>query len=156
MMKRREFICTGMAAIVTALATEKAGAEQRWSMTVYKDPNCGCCNLWSKAMENAGFTVERVNTDDLPSIKKRFGVPAEVEGCHTAVVGGYFLDGHVPLEVVAKLLYERPDIAGLAVPGMPVGSLGMDFDPNASYDVYAVAKGPEKKISVYYEVRPKN
>ena len=119
-------------------------------------PQCGCCNLWAKAMENAGFTVERVDTDDLPGVKKRFGVPAAVEGCHTAVVGGYFLDGHVPLEAVAKLLYERPDIAGLAVPGMPVGSLGMDYDPNASFDVYAVAKGPEQKTSVYYEVRPKN
>ena len=88
-------------------------------MTVYKNPNCGCCTLWSKAMENAGFKVERVDTEDLPAVKKRFGVPAAVEGCHTAIVGSYFLDGHVPLEVVTKLLYERPDLAGLAVPGMP-------------------------------------
>ncbi|UXN66295.1 hypothetical protein N8E89_24310 (plasmid) [Phyllobacterium sp. A18/5-2] len=73
-----------------------------------------------------------------------------------AVVGGYFLEGHVPLEVVAKLLYERPDLAGLAVPGLPAGSLGMGSDPNASHDVYAVAKGPEQKTSVYYQVRPKN
>lgn len=156
MMKRREFICQGMAAIAVTLIAKKAGAEQRWSMTVYKNPNCGCCNLWSKAMENAGFRVERVDTDDLPAIKKRFGVPAAVEGCHTAIIGGYFLDGHVPLEIVKKLLSERPDIAGLAVPGMPVGSLGMDFDPNASYEVYAVAKGAEQKTSVYFKVRPKN
>jgi hypothetical protein len=155
-MKRREFISTGMLAIAVALTAEKAGAEQHWSMTVYKNPNCGCCTLWSKAMENAGFKVERVDTEDLPAVKKRFGVPAAVEGCHTAVVGSYFLDGHVPLEAVAKLLYERPDLAGLAVPGMPEGSLGMGSDPNASYDVYAVAKGPEQKTSGYYEVRPKN
>lgn len=75
MMKRREFICTGMAAMAVTLIAKKAGAEQHWSMTVYKDPNCGCCNLWSKAMENAGFRVERVDTNDLPPIKKRFGVP---------------------------------------------------------------------------------
>ena len=155
-MKRREFICTGIAAMAVVMTVRKAGAETRWSMTIYKDPNCGCCNLWAKAMENAGFTVERVDTDDLPGVKKRFGVPASVEGCHTAVVAGYFLDGHVPLEAVAKLLYERPDIAGLAVPGMPSGSLGMGSDPSASYDVYAVAKGREQKTSVYYEVRPKN
>ncbi|UXN58443.1 DUF411 domain-containing protein [Phyllobacterium zundukense] len=155
-MERREFIGTGIAAMAAVVVARNAGAGTHWSMTVYKDPNCGCCNLWSMAMENAGFTVERVDTNDLPGVKKRFGVPASVEGCHTAVVGGYFLDGHVPLEAVAKLLYERPDIAGLAVPGMPVGSLGMDYDPNASFDVYAVAKGPEQKTSVYYEVRPRN
>jgi hypothetical protein len=155
-MERREFICTGIAAMAVALTARKAGAAQHRTMTVYKDPNCGCCNLWSTAMENAGFTVERVDTDDLPAVKKRFGVPAAVEGCHTAVVGGYFLDGHVPLEAVSKLLLEKPDIAGLAVPGMPVGSLGMGSDPSASYDVYAVAKAPEGKTSVYYEVRPKS
>jgi hypothetical protein len=138
-----------------ALVTGNVGAATPWLMTIYKDPNCGCCNLWAKAMENAGFIVERANTDDLPGIKKRFGVPAEVEGCHTATIDGYFLDGHVPLEAVGKLLYERPDIAGLAVPGMPAGSLGMDSDPNASYDVYAVAREPKGKTWVYYEVRPK-
>lgn len=155
-MKRREFICTGIGGIAFAVTAGQSKAATSSVMTVYKDPNCGCCNLWSKAMENAGYTVERVDTDDLPGIKKRFGVPAEVEGCHTATLDGYFLDGHVPLESVKRLLSEKPDIAGLAVPGMPVGSLGMGSDPNASYDVFAVAKGPDQKTSVYYEVRPTN
>lgn len=155
-MKRREFICTSIGGIAFALTIGKSKAATSSVMTVYKDPNCGCCNLWSKAMENAGYTVERVDTNDLPGIKKRLGVPVEVEGCHTATIDGYFLDGHVPLESVKRLLSEKPDIAGLAVPGMPVGSLGMGSDPNASYDVFAVAKGGEGKTSVYFEVRPKN
>ena len=155
-MRRRDFISTGIGAIAIALTSEQANAARRSVMTIYKDPNCGCCNLWAKAMENAGFTVERVNTDDLPGIKKRFGVPSEVEGCHTATIDGYFLDGHVPLEAVRKLLDEKPDLAGLAVPGMPEGSLGMGSDPNASYDVFAVGKGPDQKTSIYYEVRPRN
>lgn len=155
-MKRREFLCTGIGAAFVALTVGKAKAATPSVMTIYKDPNCGCCNLWAKSMETEGFKVERVNTDDLPGIKKRFGVPAEVEGCHTATVEGYFLDGHVPLEAVRKLLAEKPVIAGLAVPGMPAGSLGMGNDPSASYDVFAVAKGPDRKVSVYYEVRPKS
>ncbi|MBZ3695689.1 DUF411 domain-containing protein [Phyllobacterium calauticae] len=155
-MKRREFLCTGIGAAFVALTVGKAKAATPSVMTIYKDPNCGCCNLWAKSMETEGFKVERVNTDDLPGIKKRFGVPAEVEGCHTATVEGYFLDGHVPLEAVRKLLAEKPGIAGLAVPGMPAGSLGMGNDPSASYDVFAVAKGPDRKVSVYYEVRPKS
>jgi hypothetical protein len=155
MMKRREFISAGIGATIVALTVGKAKAATPLGMTVYKDPNCGCCNLWAKSMQVEGFRVERVNTDNLPGIKKRFGVPAEVEGCHTATVGGYFLDGHVPLEAVRKLLSQKPDIAGLAVPGMPAGSLGMGSDPTASYNVFAVAKEPDRKVSVYYEVRPK-
>jgi hypothetical protein len=155
-MRRREFICIGIGALSVALTARHASAATSSVMTVYKDPNCGCCNLWSKAMENAGFTVERVSTGDLPGIKKRFGVPSAVEGCHTATIDGYFLDGHVPLETVKKLLAERPEIAGLAVPGMPAGSLGMGSDPGASYDVYAVAKGPERMTSVYAEIRPRS
>lgn len=75
-MKRREFICAGIGATFVALTAGRSKAAAQLSMTVYKDPNCGCCNLWSKSMEVEGFAVERVNTDDLPGIKKRFGVPA--------------------------------------------------------------------------------
>lgn len=124
------------------------------AMAVYKDPMCGCCEQWADAMKAAGFKVEVHNEDDMAPIKTRYGVPADMEGCHTAVVDGYVVEGHVPLEAVTKLLAERPDIAGIAVPGMPMGSLGMGNDPGASYDVYALAKQSGKAPAVYFSVRP--
>ena len=116
-----------------ALAGEK-------DMTVWKSPWCGCCEAWSEAMKAAGYTVRIENREDLAPIKAKAGVPADMEGCHTAMIDGYFLDGHVPLSSVQRLLSERPAVAGLAVPGMPTGSLGMGEDPAARYDVHYVQK----------------
>lgn len=116
-----------------ALAGEK-------DMTVWKSPWCGCCEAWSEAMKAAGYTVRIENREDLAPIKAKAGVPADMEGCHTAMIDGYFLEGHVPLSSVQRLLSERPAVAGLAVPGMPTGSLGMGEDPAARYDVHYVQK----------------
>ena len=105
-------------------------------------------------LKRAGFDVEVVMESDLLPVKTRLGVPLEVQGCHTATVAGYFLDGHVPLEAANRLLQTKPkDLLGLAVPGMPSGSPGMGDDPSASYDVLAVDK--TGKTSVYLAVRPK-
>ncbi|WP_246569458.1 MULTISPECIES: DUF411 domain-containing protein [Rhizobium] len=123
-------------------------------MIVYKDPNCGCCHEWSKAMAAAGFSVEARDTDDLAAVKARLGVPVDLEGCHTAVVEEYYLEGHVPLDPVRRLLSERPPLRGLAVAGMPPGSLGMGDDPQASYDVYAVPLGAGAPY-LFMEVRPR-
>ncbi|NTF31925.1 MULTISPECIES: DUF411 domain-containing protein [Rhizobium/Agrobacterium group] len=150
-MNRRQFICSAVANVV-AIRTLPAWASQL-EMTVYKDPNCGCCKAWAQAMQNADFAVTIRDMDDLSSIKTKYGVPAAMQGCHTAVVGPYFVEGHVPLEAVEKLLKDAPDIAGLAVPGMPAGSLGMGDNPNAKYDVYAVGKTGSN--SVYLQVLPK-
>lgn len=109
-------------------------------MTVWKSPWCGCCEAWSEAMQAAGYTVRTENREDLALIKAKAGVPAGMEGCHTAMIDGYFLEGHVPLSSVQRLLSERPAVAGLAVPGMPSGSLGMGEDPAARYDVHYVQK----------------
>lgn len=150
-MNRRQFLCSAVASFA---ATKAAPA---WAfqleMTVYKDPNCGCCHAWAQAMEDADFAVTIRDMGDLSSIKMKYGVPDAMQGCHTAVVGPYFVEGHVPLEAVEKLLKEAPDIAGLAVPGMPAGSLGMGDDPNAKYDIYAVKKTGSN--SVYLQVLPK-
>lgn len=107
-------------------------------MTVWKSPWCGCCEAWSEAMQAAGYTVRTENREDLAPIKEKAGVPAGMEGCHTAMIDGYFLEGHVPLSSVQRLLSERPAVAGLAVPGMPSGSLGMGEDAAARYDVHYV------------------
>lgn len=150
-MKRREFLCTLVAVGSVSFAGSARAAGE--TMVVYKDPNCGCCHAWADAMKKAGFSVMAEDVDDLDAVKKRFAIPADMQGCHTAVVAGYYLEGHVPLDAVTRLLAEKPEIAGLAVPGMPTGSLGMGDDPGASYDVMAVGKDGASKL--YQAVRPK-
>ena len=149
-MKRRRFLCT-VAAVgsISLIGVARAAGE---SMIVYKDPNCGCCEAWANAMSNAGFTVTVKHPDDLAAIKAKYKIPPEMQGCHTAVSGPYFFEGHVPLEAVETVMSKRPDIAGLAVPGMPAGSLGMGSDPQASYDVYSLSKNG--KTEVVMSVRP--
>ncbi|OOG70285.1 hypothetical protein BLJAPNOD_04625 [Ensifer sp. M14] len=150
-LKSRHFI----AGVIMSMSMLTAGvAIAAGPMTVYKDPQCGCCEQWADAMEAAGFKVDIQDEADMTPIKTRFGVPADMEGCHTAVIDGYVVEGHVPLEAVQKLVTEKPEIAGIAVPGMPSGSLGMGNDPQASYDVYTIAKTAGAAGTVYYKVRP--
>jgi hypothetical protein len=151
-MHRRSFIAMAASALVFLGCGVRAAAPSK--MTVYKDPNCGCCREWSKAMAAAGFSVDVRDTDDLAAVKARLGVPTAVEGCHTAIVEEYYLEGHVPLEAVQRLLRERPPVRGLAVPGMPPGSLGMGDDPQASYDVYAIPSGTGVPY-LFMEIRPR-
>lgn len=113
-------------------------AESLPEVVMYKDPDCGCCGAWAERMEAAGFHVKTVATRDLDAVKQRFAVPPRLEACHTATVAGYVVEGHVPPADVKRLLKERPALAGIAVPGMPAGSPGMETpgrkDP---YDVIA-------------------
>ncbi|MBY3177616.1 DUF411 domain-containing protein [Rhizobium leguminosarum] len=149
-MKRRQFLCSvATLGSISLIGVARAAGE---SMIVYKDPNCGCCEAWANAMSDAGFTVTVKHDDDLAAIKAKYKIPAEMQGCHTAVSGPYVFEGHVPLEGVETVMSKRPDIAGLAVPGMPAGSLGMGNDPQASYDVYSLSK--DGKAEVFSSVRP--
>ncbi|NKK73705.1 DUF411 domain-containing protein [Rhizobium leguminosarum bv. viciae] len=152
MHRRRSFIAMAGSALVFIGGGGRAAAPAK--MTVYKDPSCGCCHEWSKAMAAAGFSVDARDTDDLAPLKVRLGIPVDVQGCHTAVIEEYYLEGHVPREAVRRLLQERPPVQGLAVPGMPPGSLGMGDDPQASYAVYAVPSGTGAPY-VFMEVRPR-
>jgi hypothetical protein len=149
---RRQFLAGSASALLLAVLGRPASASVS-VMTVHKDPNCGCCHLWAEAMQKAGFDVRLNDLGDLAPIKARLGVPGDLEGCHTAEIEGYFLEGHVPLSSVRKLLADRPAIKGLAVPGMPTGSLGMGDDPAASYDVVAVPLSG--KPYLFEAVRPK-
>ena len=114
--------------------------DEQPKMVVYKSPTCGCCVKWVEHMQNAGFTVESRDMRDMGSIKKQLGIPSVASSCHTAVIDGYVIEGHVPAQYVQKLLRERPDIPGIAVPGMPIGSPGMEV-PNAKpYEVVTFSK----------------
>lgn len=120
---------------VTGCRTEA----QTPTVTVYKTPTCGCCTLWADHMEEEGFTVERIDVPSLADVKARLGVPAQLGSCHTALVGDVVVEGHVPAEDVRRFLAEPPPEAiGLAVPGMPIGSPGMEDPrrPAQEYDVY--------------------
>lgn len=105
------------------------------SMKVYKDPGCGCCKEWIKHIQKAGFTVTSEDSTTMDAIKTRLGVPAALASCHTAIVGDYLVEGHVPADVLQKLLKEKPSARGLAVPGMPMGSPGMEGPTKDKYNV---------------------
>ena len=107
------------------------------SMHVTKSPTCGCCGAWVALAREAGYEVEVTDTRDVTSVKLENDVPGALWSCHTAEIEGYTIEGHVPFAALNRLLNERPDIAGIYVPGMPVGSPGMGTDPSARYDVIA-------------------
>ena len=115
-------------------------ADAAVTAVVYKDANCGCCAKWVDHIRAAGFKAESNDVTDLNAVKTRYGVPRSLHSCHTAEVGGYIVEGHVPADLIRKMLSEKPDIAGIAVPGMPVGSPGMEWTYTEPYDVIAFTK----------------
>jgi hypothetical protein len=127
----------GAAFAVLRALSGVAGAASGPEVTVYKSPTCGCCSEWVTHLRRHGFRVKTEDLADLQPIKTRHGIPAELQSCHTALVGGYVVEGHVPADLVERLLQERPRVAGLAVPGMPVGSPGMEV-PGMPADRYRV------------------
>lgn len=106
-------------------------------VTVHKTPACGCCSVWVEHMRQAGFVVETVDIDDLGPVKAELGVPYGKGSCHTARVGPYFVEGHVPAGDIKRLLAERPQALGLVLPGMPMGSPGMEM-PDGSRQAFTV------------------
>ena len=136
------------ARLLDAQPSPKKGAAALPPMTVYKDPNCGCCTEWVAHVRKAGFVVTVRDTADMASVKSSFGVPSSLESCHTARVGAYAIEGHVPADVIQKLLREQPAAArGLAVPGMPMGSPGMDQGSQKdAYDVVLFDKAGKTRV----------
>jgi hypothetical protein len=124
-------------------ATASRGAEPTAavSMTMYRSPDCSCCHLWADIARGAGWTVASADKVDMAAFKTEAGVPPEYASCHTTMVGGYFVEGHVPVEAVQRLLAERPDIDGIALPGMPAGSPGMGGAQDAPLEVLAITDG---------------
>jgi hypothetical protein len=120
-----------VAAATPVQATPVAGR----TIKVYKDANCGCCKEWIAHLEQNGFTVEAMDMPDLSAVKAKYGVKQELQACHTGVIGNYVVEGHVPADLIVKMLEEKPAIAGIAVPGMPMGSPGMEGATKQPYDV---------------------
>ncbi|MGJ3261884.1 MAG: DUF411 domain-containing protein [Salinarimonas sp.] len=114
----------GLLTVLPLLLAPAVAAER--TMVVHKDPLCGCCTAWAEQMEDAGFVVEERPTSLMAQIKAALGVPDDLVSCHTAEIDGYVIEGHVPVAAIEALLAQRPDADGIAVPGMPMGSPGME------------------------------
>jgi len=140
-----------VAARLHAHASPNALADAATSMApvavkVYKDANCGCCKEWVKHMQKAGFAVTSEDTTDMAGLKKKLGVPDALASCHTAVIGDYLVEGHVPADVVQIMLREKPVARGLAVPGMPAGSPGMEGPVKEKYNVMLFDRSGKSRI----------
>lgn len=115
-------------------------------ITVYKDPNCGCCSKWIEHLIKHGYRVNEKNTAEMTEIRRGLGVPERLESCHTAVVNGYLIEGHVPAPDIKRLLKEKPRVLGLAVPGMPMGSPGMEGPRTDRYEVLSFDKSGKTTV----------
>lgn len=153
----REFVGVAAALVVAPIVArqlhaESAPASANASSTapvkihVYKDKSCGCCKEWVKHMEKAGFAVTAEDSPNMEAIKKKLGVPTAMGSCHTAVVGDYLVEGHVPADIVQIMLKEKPAALGLAVPGMPQGSPGMEGPVKEKYNVMLFERSGKSRV----------
>ncbi|MDP2258591.1 MAG: DUF411 domain-containing protein [Caulobacter sp.] len=134
------------------LASCKPASAASQAITVYKDPGCGCCTVWVEHLRKAGFAATVVASADRTALQSRYGLPPQFGSCHTGVVGPYFIEGHVPADDIKRLLREAAKARGLAVPGMPIGSPGMEM-PDGSrepYDVLLVKKDGATAVFARY------
>lgn len=149
---------TRRSALVAAAATVLHGgiafAAGQPPITVHKDPSCGCCSGWVRHLQQAGFVTTVVETRDLDAAKKRLGVPDDLAACHTAEVSGYVVEGHVPALALKRFLAERPNAAGLAVPGMPIGSPGMEGGTPEAYEVVLFGASGRRTYMRFLADRP--
>jgi hypothetical protein len=136
-----------IALITVAGASLRAASDaKKPTITVYKDPSCGCCKKWIEHLEKHGYRVDAKDSPDMPMIKRNLGVPDGLIACHTAIVNGYLIEGHVPAEDIDRLLKQKPKIAGLAVPGMPMGSPGMGGPAVERYKVISFDKKGKQAV----------
>ena len=142
-------ILLGQLAAVLAVGPAIAATESNKSplIKVYKSPTCGCCSKWIDHVQTAGFQVEATDVVDVAVYKQQYGVPRELSACHTGIVAGYVVEGHVPADDIIRLLREQPDVVGIAVPGMPMGSPGMESPRPERYETLAFDK--EGGITVF-------
>jgi hypothetical protein len=137
-------------ATAATVATATAVAAPATVIDVYKSPDCGCCSAWVEHLQKSGFTVRAYNVTNPPAYRAKYGIPDALGSCHTGVVDGYALEGHVPAAEIRRLLKERPKAVGLAVPGMPMGSPGMEANRSDPYDVVLVKADGKHLVYKHY------
>ena len=150
-MSRRQMLLMISLGAAASSALKAQQPQQSLKIDVYKDPTCGCCANWVGHLQKNGFAAHSEDVADINAVKAKYNVPAALRSCHTAVVNGYVIEGHVPAADVKRLLTTRPaDVIGLAVPGMPVGSPGMEGSKPQAYQVLAFDKGGRSRIFATY------
>ena len=149
-------LALAVVSLVAVACSQKAQTTQTGpEIIVYKSPSCSCCAQWASYLRDSGFRVTVHAVNDVESMSRQFGVPAPLAACHTARVGGYTIVGHVPVADIERLLKERPAIAGLAVPGMPVGSPGMERGTTReAYDVMTFDEHGQTSVYQTYPAMP--
>lgn len=146
----RRLILGALAAAACAGLAAPSFSGEGPRVTVHRNATCGCCKKWAEHLRNAGFTVNVVDEADMAGVKNRLGVPSALASCHTAEVGGYVVEGHAPAAAIKKLLAEKPNAKGIAVPGMPGGSPGMEGAGEAdAYEVTAFGAGGQKSFAKF-------
>ena len=130
-------------------AAEENKSYHKYNVEVFKTPSCGCCYGYVLFLEEEKFKVKQTDMRSLHTIKQKYNIPVEMQSCHTTIMGKYFIEGHVPFEAVNKLLKEQPDIDGIALPGMPIGTPGMPGDKDEPYVIYQLKDG---KSSVFMTI----
>ncbi len=120
---------------------DKKVSTEKVKVTMYKTPNCGCCTGYADELRRQGFDVTVIKTVDMGAVKQKYGIPLDKQSCHTSIIGNYFVEGHVPIEAVNKLLKEKPAIDGIGLPEMPIGTPGMPGPKREPYRVYQSVKG---------------
>jgi len=139
---------TTVSTMGTVGAVTQGSVGDAGTVYVFKSATCGCCSAWIEHMEAAGFTVEAEDTEVLADVKRQVGLPSDLQSCHTAIVDGLIVEGHVPAQTVQDVLADRGDLAGIAVPGMPIGSPGMEMPGQAAdaYDVIGFTKDGARRV----------
>ena len=125
-----------------------ASAEEKPAVQLFKNPQCSCCEGYAAYLRRYGFSVTTTPTHDLALIRRQHGVPEQLAGCHTMIIGDYVVEGHVPIGALNKLLSERPKIRGISLPGMPEGSPGMTGEKSEPFTIYEISDGEEKVFAV--------
>jgi len=150
--RRRQKIALQFGALGILLMLLAGCGEQKvaGTITVYKSPTCGCCKKWVSHLESNHFKVIAHDTLDMDKVKRELGVPASLGSCHTAVINGYIIEGHVPASAIQRLLKEKPAVAGLAVPGMPMGSPGMEGPRKDPYNALVFNRSGDAAIYERY------
>lgn len=140
MIRRRLVLLAGAILPAGLVPARGIQAAEAIAATLYKNSECSCCKAYAQYLDRNGFQVDVRSTNDVPDISRKAGVPTALEGCHTMFVGGYFVDGHVPVKTIRRLLAEKPSIAGITLPGMPSGSPGMEGEKGEPLVVFAISK----------------
>ncbi len=158
-LDKRVLAAGGLAAVVLTALTlgvlysiRVAPGEVKASVQLYKNPNCNCCESYAAYLRNHGYAVTTTPTHNLSLIRREHGVPGKLAGCHTTIVAGYVVEGHVPVAALDKLLAERPKIKGISLPGMPDGSPGMTGAKREPFTIYEISAGSEDEPAKVYAV----